>query len=295
MTKRLVVCLCAALAVSCGGKKDSPTAPTPTPTAPAPPTVSGLSISGLDAIRSDFFTNFTAQATLSDGTTQAVTPTWSSANQSIATVASNGDVSGISNGIATINAAHQGRTASRTIRIVSNFGGSWTGNYRISKCDQDRTFAGWCGGLGGVGAVLPVGLSLSQGGNGRDQITGTLALGSIVGNTQGNVTGDGRLVIGGTFTTNAGGVVFVVTVGGWDSKLSGSTGMTGRWSQSIAANGFPGNAYQENDFLTIVHNTPQRTAQRDTGDTASGSVIATAPGVYHLTLQQFLLRMRSGS
>ena len=42
-------------------------------------------------------------------------------------------------------------------------GGSWTGTYALRACVQSGVFASvrWCQGLGGVGAILPVALTLS--------------------------------------------------------------------------------------------------------------------------------------
>jgi hypothetical protein len=284
--KWVLMMVSAVTAVACGGGESSPTAPTS-----SAPTVTGLSVTGLDAIRTNFYANFTAQSTMSDGSTQTVTPSWASSSPDVAAVAANGDVSGISNGAATITATYQGRSASRSVRIVSNFGGNWSGSYRITKCDQSAAFAGWCVGIGGVGAVLPVALALTQGGAGRDQVAGTISLGSITGNTSGNVTQDGRLILGGTFTNAISGTVFVVTIGGWDTRLSGASGMAGAWSQSIRANGFSGNAYQENDIAAMTHTSQGATVMRE-GDPDQG--VTPVAGDYALPWTVFFNRMRTG-
>jgi hypothetical protein len=282
---RLLLIALIALAAACGGSDSTPTAPTQ----PAL-TVTGLTVSGLDAIRTGFFATFTAQATMSDGSTQTVTPTWSSSNPDVASVASNGDVTALVNGSSTITATYQGRTGSKTVRAVSNFGGTWSGTYRISKCDQAAAFAGWCAGIGGVGAVLPLALSLSQAGTSRDQISGTIALGSITGNTSGNVTGDGRLNIGGTFTNAINGTVFVVTIGGWDTRLSGASGMSGGWAQSIRANGFSGSAYQENTLVSMTHTSAGNAAAQREGVPAPGVIPVQSD--YALPWPVFFDRMR---
>jgi len=229
---------------------------------------------------------------MSDGSAQSVTATWASSNPDVASVASNGDVTALVNGTTTITATYQGRTASKTVRAVSNFGGTWSGTYRIAKCDQSAAFAGWCTGIGGVGAVLPLALSLSQGGTSRDQITGTISLGSITGNTSGNVTGDGRLNIGGTFTNAISGTVFVVTIGGWDTRLSGASGMSGGWSQNVRANGFSGNAYQENTLVSMTHTSAGNAATREG---APEPVVMPVQGDYALPWTVFFDRMRVSS
>src|SRR6185436_2006288 len=174
--KRILMSSIAVLLAGCGGGSSSPTSPT----APATPTVTSVTVTGLDAIRSGFFSNFVATANMSNGTTQAATTaTWASDDPSIATVAGNGDVAGIANGSATISATVNGVRGSKPVRIVSNYGGDWSGTYRVTTCDDSGSFRqlGWCSSIGGTGAVLQMSMSLSQFGSGRDQIAGTLTLG----------------------------------------------------------------------------------------------------------------------
>lgn len=231
-----------------------PTAPTP----PATPTVTSVTVLGLDVIPSGFATTFVAAVILSNGTAQAANATWSSDDTSVATVAANGSVAGIANGNVTISATVNGVRGSKPVRIISNFGGDWTGTYRVAKCDEAGTFRtlGWCSGIGGIGAVLPMSMSLSQSGAGRDQITGTLVLGKLGGTVTGNVTGDGRLILSGSFNVPIATAVGVFTIGGWETQLSSTTGMTGGWAQTLQATGLTGNAYQENTIVGLLHLTP---------------------------------------
>lgn len=249
----VAACFCALTVAGCGKSDSAPAAPS----TPAAPTVTSLSITGLDALRTTFFTSYTATANMSDGTTQAAaTATWTTSNPAVGTVDSTGRVDGLSHGSINLTASYQGRSASKNVAVVNNYGGSWSGTYIIRACDQAGVFAGWCAGLGGVGASLPVSLALTQSGNDRSQMSGTVSLGTIVGNVSGAVTSDGRLNLGGSTTINSGGIVFVLTFLSWDSRLSGA-GMTGRWAQSLTANGAPGNAYQENELVTITHTSQQ--------------------------------------
>jgi hypothetical protein len=260
---------------ACGGSDGG------SPSAPTTPTVNSVSISGIDAVRTTFYSDYTATATLSDGSTSPVTPTWS-VNNGNATITSAGRLSGVSHGSVTITATHQGRTGTKNVSIVSNYAGDWSGTYLVRKCDNSGIFAtvGWCSGSIRVGAVLPFSLALNQAGNDRTQISGTIALGSLAGNTSGNVTGDGRLVIGGPYTVTSGGFTFVIEIGGWDSRLSGSSSMTGRWAQSLRATTSTGNAYQENDILTASHDTQQLT------------VVLSAPMSYQLTWSELMSILR---
>jgi hypothetical protein len=153
----------------------------------------------------------------------------------------------------------------------------------MQKCDQAGVFVtvGWCRGLGGVGAVLPVTLALQQGGNGASQITGTASLGSLAGNISGNVTDDGRLVIGGTYTVTSSGISIQITFGGWDTHFVSSTEMRGGWANSVTAVGAPGNAYMENQLSTMSQTSRTAAVARWSGTTSGGSIIA--PTEYHLS------------
>jgi len=255
MIFRLVVILAIVLSVgACGGSSPSaPTAVTPAP--PATPTVTALRIDGLDALRTGFFSDYTATVTLSNGTTQTVTPTWTSSNSSLASVDSAGRLSGHNHGGITLTATHQGAAASKNVAIVANFGGQWSGRFVMRACDQSGVFATirYCQSLGPVGSTGTMTLSLTQGGNDRTQITGNISFGGILsGAVTGNVTADARLVIGSNFTVTTQGVTFSFRVGGWESRLSGTSGMTGRWADSLAAIGVPGNAYTENELQSLT-------------------------------------------
>ena len=66
------------LVLGCGSH--SPTAP------PASSTVTGVTITGVDAILTGLSTFYTVTAALGDGTSRTVTPIWSSSNPDVATV-----------------------------------------------------------------------------------------------------------------------------------------------------------------------------------------------------------------
>jgi hypothetical protein len=82
--------------------------------------------------------------------------------------------------------------ASKSVSIVNNYGGSWTGGtYVVNKCDQAGAFAGYCDALGpggGIGALLQFALTLDQSiSNNRTGVSGTLTLGGFSGNVSGSV------------------------------------------------------------------------------------------------------------
>lgn len=215
---------------------------------------------------------------MSDGSSQVVTAsaTWTSSNPTVAFLSSStiGRLTGSAHGVTTLLATYQGRTAQKNVSSVNNYGGQWTGTYVLNKCDQSGVFAGWCTNLGGVGAVLPFTLSLNQAlSNDRTQVSGTLALGSLSGNISGNVTSDGRLVIGGSFNVTAGGIAFTIQIGGWDTHLTGSS-MAGGWASNLSAIGATGNAYQEQTIVQTTHVTVQDVVGRPAPAISSFSSMA---------------------
>ena len=276
MTRRLLVLLGVAAIVSGCGGDETPSAPSTTA-----PTVTTLTIAGNDAIQTGLFANYTATAQLSNGTTQSVTPTWSSSDPSVGAVDSTGRLDGLTHGSITLAASYQGRSASKSVNIVHNYAGNWTGTYVIQACDQAGVFASirWCQELGGVGAILPFSLALTQSGNGRNAIGGTIAHGELAGNTSGNVTGDGRLVIGGAYSVTSEGVTITLQVGGWDTRPAAGDSMSGGWALNLSAIGYAGNAYQENRIVAVTHTSQQVT-------------VSAAPDRYVLSLAELFRRMK---
>lgn len=249
LTWSAVILLAGAVAAGCGS---SPAAPS----TPPPPTLTSLVINApFTSFPTGFYVNYTATATMSSGTTTDVTSsaTWASSNSGIASVDNTGKLSAYARGTTTLTATYQGRTASQTITIVDYFGGKWSGTYVMQTCDQSGVFVtvGWCRGLGGSGSVLPISLDLTQSGDGASSISGTASLGSLAGNISGNVTGDGRLIIGGTYTVTSNGYAFQITFGGWDTHLISPTQMVGGWANSMTAPGAPGNAYTQNQIASL--------------------------------------------
>lgn len=253
---------CIALGAACGGGGTTP----PTPTTPPPPTLSGLTITGLDALRTGFFSDYTATATLSDGSTQNVTTqaTWSTGNASVATAEANGRISGQTHGSTTVTATYQGRTGSKAVNVVNNYGGTWTGTYIATACDAAGAFrnVGWCQGV--VGSRQQITLVLSQTGNDRSSVSGRLSNQFITNApVTGNVTGDGRLVLGSDSSATSNGVTFRFQLGGWDTRLTSLSQMSGRTAVNLSAINVSGNAYEEHTMNGVVLSNPQLTATRE--------------------------------
>ncbi|MEO7890997.1 MAG: Ig-like domain-containing protein [Vicinamibacterales bacterium] len=118
-----------ALLTVVGCSKNNPVAPTPSTSSIA------VNSTGTTLFLGSAET-FTAVSTLSNGTTQATTGTWTSDAQAIATVDGTGRVSGVASGDATISVDAGGVRGSKRIRVLPNYQGSWLGNYIIDGCSS---------------------------------------------------------------------------------------------------------------------------------------------------------------
>lgn len=115
ITLHVAVCL-AVLGAGCSGKATPTTptaptavvpAPTPTPVPPAAPTISSVAVTGTSSFtEAGARSQFTARATLSDGTTEdrTSTATWQTDNTAVATVSSQGLVTILASGETAITA-----------------------------------------------------------------------------------------------------------------------------------------------------------------------------------------------
>lgn len=122
MRARLFLFAIAATALAaCGGSGDSTTQPSGggTPTPPAP-TVATVSVSGASSVDVGKTIQLTASAL--DAAGAAITGktfTWSSSNDAVASVASDGTVSGKSAGTASISASVDGKTGSTSVTVTA--------------------------------------------------------------------------------------------------------------------------------------------------------------------------------
>jgi len=255
-------------AVACTGEN--------TPATPTAATATTLSISGADAIRTGLFTNYTTTAILSDGTTRAVTPAWTSSNTSVASVDSAGRLVGLAHGSTDLTASYEGRSASKTVQVVNNYEGKWAGTYVVRACDdsgiyRDGVFGGsytdvpWCQAFDRVGSVHSIALTLSQMGSNQSEIRG--ALGENAADLTGVVTADGRLNLSGTWNLlDFEGEIVLATshVAAWDTTLSAPGVMRGRWSQDLVSVGPAGNVYMENELVTMTRTSTSVTPSSST-------------------------------
>lgn len=231
------------------------------PAGPSQPAVTGLVISGVDAVLTGGFASYTATATSSDGTTRTVMPTWTISDPRLASVDSTGRLDGRAHGSTNLMASYQGRDASKAVQIVNNYAGTWDGRYVIRACTDSGDLTdhdgGWCrSGAGRIGTVGSVRLALAQTGSNLSDITGTLAVNEVGGDVTGMVAADGRLSLGGTFSLlDWEGTLLLATlqIRAWETTLGGPGIMTGRWSQHLTSLYFRiGKADTENELVTMT-------------------------------------------
>lgn len=252
----MAVAVLIALAAGCQGK--NPAAPSQS----GAQTVTGLVITGVDAVLTGSVTSYAVTATLSDGTTRTVTPVWTSSDTGVGSVDSTGHLDGRTHGLTNLTASYEGRSVSKTVQVVNNYGGTWNGSYAIRACadsgDLTDHDGGWCRSRARVGTVWPVGLELAQTGSSLSEIRGTLSLGDVgVGDSvTGIVTADGRLNLTGTLHIldfYGEFLLGTVQIQPWDTNLTRPGVMTGRWSQNFSSMYFRiGNALTENELVTMT-------------------------------------------
>lgn len=242
-----------AVANGCGDK---------TPAAPSQPvtTVSGLAITGPDAILTGLSTGYTANAAFADGSTRAIAAVWTSSNPAAASVDGMGGFTGRTHGSTTLTATYEGRSASKTVQVVNNYAGTWEGRYVVKACadsgDLTDHDGGWClAGPGRVGTVYAITMTLLQGGKNLNEITRTF--GHSRDTITGEVTADGRLVLAGTLPQRdfdyAEVVIGTVQFRSWDTSLDPAGAMTGAWSEdSTSYTGRRGTAHTVNELVTMT-------------------------------------------
>ena len=246
----------AALVAACDDK--------PSPAGPTPP-VASLVITGAEYVLTGSTTAYTATVTLSDGSTRIVMPSWSTSAAGVATVDNAGRLDGRTHGSTTLAAAYEGRSASKTVQVVNNYAGSWSGQYIVTACNDSGIFTDgilggsfidvpWCQAVSRIGSVHSFAFTLSQSGTTYSEIRATFGLDTHP--ITGIVTADGRLKLEGTSTVLDwyGDPWGDWQLSGWDTNLDRSGGMTGRWAENLTMLGRSGHAYQEVEVSTMSRN-----------------------------------------
>jgi hypothetical protein len=142
---------------ACGGDSSSPSGPSSTG-------VQSISVTATSPVKVGQTVQASSVATFSGGRTEAITTGWRSDTASVAAVTDGGLITGVANGNAVISVSSGGRTGQQTIRVVPDYDGQWTGNYRVTTCAESGVFAdqGFCAFV--LNTSAPVRFTVSQSG-----------------------------------------------------------------------------------------------------------------------------------
>ena len=219
------------------------------PAGPSGPTVAGFSIRGADAVLTGASTTYTLTANMSDGTVQALPAAWATADGRIGSVDGTGRFDARVHGATTITATHEGETTARTVQVVNDFGGTWTGRYVIDSCaDTGVLVGGACSGIWRPGSEQSLTIVVAQTGPTFREVRAILRLDpspfsgflgpSLEQELRGQFTTDGMLMLTGSATLQTwnDAVTFEVEM---FLALDDAGRATGQASQSL---GMPGGA-----------------------------------------------------
>jgi len=230
MVKRCLLLLIAlSLMPTCKSNESSPPPP-------PPPTAQSITVnSSSDMLYIGIEETFTATATMSDGSTKAVTGgVWGGDNPSVATVeAGTGRVIIVGSGMVSIYVDYQGRRGAKVIRGLPNYQGTWVGSYYIVSCKStgDYKSSNFCGSFP-VNRVFPHNLSLTQD---EDRVEGRFYLGTLGADASGPVQTDGQLQLTGAVKEG----INTIEVG-WTLQSKTAGRITGTLNQLWRATGYSG-------------------------------------------------------
>ena len=239
---RLMIGVVGIATIACGGNSD-PAGPTAPGTSPV--TATGLTVtSGTDLLLVGASDTYTATATFSDGASRSVTTTWSSDNESVVSVENSGRATARGPGMATLTARAEGRTASRIVRGLPDFAGSWRIQARETSCDvPGRWGAGFCN----VSGLYTMTLQLNRAEG--DRVTGTINNGiGWMGPVAAQVSIDGALTVTGRLTSTRPTVTFHSDLTQWQTRLS-SVGMTGSFREILTWVGERDQGFASNEVI----------------------------------------------
>lgn len=219
---------------------------------PGPSQPQSLTITpGTASLRVNQTETFTGTITLTNGQTQPVQPAWQSDNTAVLTF-DGGIARGRLNGLATIIATSQGLTATRLIRVYSDYQGVWEGDYVLRRCEETGDWRGseFCDRENGfqVGDILDIGLELRQT---ADAVTGDIILGTAEGTATGTIDGNGRLNGTGSITITEDGVSLAIAVNPMSFNAEGDR-LTGRVTVTFTVAGASGHGQFEGELQTVV-------------------------------------------
>jgi hypothetical protein len=134
-----------------------------------------------------------ATASMANGQTQSVTIGFRSDTPTVATVSDAGLVTGNANGQANISVNNGGRQGTKTIRVIPDYQGSWSGRYSVTSCSDSGILrdAGGCRTL--QGSSLPIDLNMTQQG---DTVTARVSFGTLTADSSTSpINSDGGVIL----------------------------------------------------------------------------------------------------
>jgi hypothetical protein len=163
-------------------------------------------------------------------------------------VDSSGKVTGVGSGQATVTVTYDTVRATRTIRVVPDYQGSWTGDYTVLSCSDSGSFHSedWCK-AALRDAIIHVTLVLTQT---RDAVTGSWTHAEMAGTAQGTIEADGTLVLSGTGISTADKIP--MTIAGWRTRSTDNKTQTGKFTMNFTSSVWSGSSQASVEIRTCT-------------------------------------------
>ena len=214
---------------------------------------------------------FTATAMMSSGPAQPVQPAWKSDNVTVLAIDGNGLARGMANGTATITATHEGVSETRRLRVITEYQGTWSGDYVVRTCEAtgDIRTSDFCHEGDGFspGDQLAMSLALTQD---RDQVTGQFALGSVTGTMRGTINDTGQLSATAALTLTVDGIVATFNVPAFTARAEGDR-LTGMFSVDVTIAGASGHGHLDAELRSVARTAALTAASGRVGSNTFGS------------------------
>jgi hypothetical protein len=243
----------------------------------------GLGINpATDLIKVGATETYSVVVNLSNGSTRPATaPAWSSSDGAIATIDAGGAARGMAAGSTSIGVAAENLSATRSLRVVPDYQGSWAGTYRVTSCAHTGAFraARACGDIVKTGDIGGIAVRFTQT---RDTVSGTLGFGELLGDATGTIQQGGDLDLRSSIAFEEEGLRGTINVSSWSTRI-GATGMVGGFQQRWTAAGIDGDMTLGCDLVEVSRRSSQLTGgagliglERRVRDLIARLVMATA-------------------
>lgn len=241
----IVSVIAVGLSVSSGCDGNSVTGPDKTTSK----TPTSLSLTGPDYLMINEGADYKLEAVYEGGTREPMSAdSWGCDNPAAIQIA-NGHAMGMASGAATVYSDCRHGRATHYVRVVPDYRGNWSGGYTWGSCTASGEFdvIRACDMIPN-GTELPLMVRLSQN---KDQATGTIALGDLMGDVTGVIDVPGRLALQGAMRYELEGMTATVTLSGWDTVADGDH-MSGSFRQVWTISGAVGSMTSECQFSSVI-------------------------------------------